>query len=351
MSKRRVLPVLIVCALTLLPQTGRPCTSFVIDEGDVLIFATNLDFMFGEGYVFVNNRGVVKQGYMASTSGRTARWTSKYGSVTFNLTGREFAWGGMNEAGLVISTMWLAASVLPEPDSRPPVNSGFWVQYQLDNFSTVEEVIQSDSLIRLVQDPCHFLVCDASGACASIEFLDGRLVYYSGDTMPIKALTNIPYAEALSHAQAKSVPEDDPQDQSSYRFIQVSDKIGRYDPGDGVAATRYAMDVLTETVFRPHTRWNIVFDIENRRIDFRTRDNTEERSIDFGGLDFTCGSPVKMLDVNGELSGDVTGKLPDYSHELNLEHFKSFCKKYGLAVSDEDAMWLTLFIESFPCEN
>ena len=351
MSRCQVLPVLIVCALTLLPQSGRSCTSFVIDEGNDLIFATNLDFMFGEGYVFVNNRGVVKQGYMAGTTGETARWTSKYGSVTFNLTGREFAWGGMNEAGLVISTMWLAASTLPEPDARPPLNSGFWVQYQLDNFSTVEEVIQSDSLVRLVQDPCHFLVCDASGACASIEFLGGKMVCHTRETMPIKALTNIPYAEALSHAQAKSVPEDDPQDRSNYRFIQVADKIGQYDPGAGVTATDYAMDILTETVFRPHTRWNIVFDIDNRRIDFRTRENTRARSIKFAGLDFTCGSAVKMLDVNGDLSGDVTGRLPDYSHDLNLEHFKGFCEKYGLAVSNEDAMWMTLFIEGFPCEN
>jgi hypothetical protein len=351
MYKHYILPLLIVCTLALLPGPGRPCTSFVIGEGDVLIFATNLDFMFGEGYVFVNKRGVMKQGYMAGTTGETAWWTSKYGSVTFNLTGREFAWGGMNEAGLVISTMWLDASVLPEPDPRPPVNSGFWVQYQLDNFSTVEEVIQSDSLVRLVQDPCHFLVCDASGACASIEFLDGRLVYHTGETMPVKALTNIPYAEALAHTQAKSVPGDDPQDQSNYRFIQVSEKISQYDPGSGVAATDYSMEILTQTVFRPHTRWNIVFDINSRKIDFRTRDNTEERSIDFGGLDFACGSPIKMLDVNGNLSGNVTSRLPDYSHELNLEHFKGFCEKYGLAVSSEDAMWLTLFIESFPCEN
>jgi choloylglycine hydrolase len=326
-----------------------PCTSFVIDKGEELVFATNLDFMFGEGYLFVNNRGVVKQGYMAGTTGETAKWTSKYGSVTFNLAGREFAWGGMNEAGLVVSTMWLDVSVLPAPDQRPPMNSGFWVQYQLDNFSTVEEVIQSDSLIRLVQDRCHFLVCDASGACAAIEFLDGKRVYHTGETMPIKALTNIPYEEALFHAMSNTLPEEDPEDQSSHRFIQAKEKIDRFDPGAGVTPTRYAMDILTETVFRPHTRWNIVFDIKKKKINFRTRENAKERSIRFGGLDFACGSSVKMLEVNKDLSGDITGRLPDYSQKLNVEHFEGFCKKYGIAVTHEDALWLTTFIENFPC--
>ena len=351
MNVRGTLSMLICCALILISQPVRSCTSFVIDEGGALVFGANLDFMFGEGYIFVNNRGVVKQGYLSSTTGETARWISRYGSVTFNLTGREFAWGGMNEAGLVISTMWLSASVLPEPDPRPPVNSGFWVQYHLDNFSTVNEVIRSDSLIRLAEDPCHFLVCDSSGACASIEFLDGRLVCHTGDTMPVKVLTNIPYAEALSHTQANVLPDDDPEDRSTFRFSQVSERLDQYDSSSGVTAAEYAMDILTKTVFRPHTRWNIVFDINDRKIDFKTRDNIHTRAIDFDGLDFACGSAVKMMDVNGDLSGDVTGRFPDYSHELNLEHFKSFCRKFGIAVTDENALWLTRLLESFPCEQ
>ncbi|MCK4349440.1 MAG: hypothetical protein KAX13_01205 [Candidatus Krumholzibacteria bacterium] len=231
------------------------------------------------------------------------------------------------------------------------MNSGYWVKYQLDNFSTVDEVIQSDSLIRLAEDPCHFLVCDSSGACVSIEFLDGRLVYHTRETMPVKVLTNIPYAEALSHAQENAMLENDPEDQSNYRFMHVSDKIGLFDPSADVTATEYAMGILTQTVFRPHTRWNIVFNIKSHKINFRTTESRQVWSIDFSGLDFSCGSAVKMLDVNADLSGDLTNRFPDYSHDLNLKHFKSFCKKFGIAVTDESALWLTMFIESFPCEN
>ena len=38
----------------------------------------------------------------------------------------------MNEAGLVVSSMELRASVLPEPDERLPFGIADWVQYVLD---------------------------------------------------------------------------------------------------------------------------------------------------------------------------------------------------------------------------
>jgi penicillin V acylase-like amidase (Ntn superfamily) len=55
----------------------------------------------------------IKEGFQA---GAIARWVCRYGSVTFNLAGREFAFRGMNEAGLVIGSMEIRAGEFPEPD-------------------------------------------------------------------------------------------------------------------------------------------------------------------------------------------------------------------------------------------
>jgi len=52
----------------------------------------------------------------------------------------EFPLGGMNEAGLIVETMVLEDTQYPSPDSRPEVETLQWVQYQLDNFSTIEAV-------------------------------------------------------------------------------------------------------------------------------------------------------------------------------------------------------------------
>ena len=57
--------------------------------------------------------------------------------------------GGMNEAGLVVETMMLEETEYPSPDSRPGIEILQWIQYQLDNFSTIEEVIASHSQIRI----------------------------------------------------------------------------------------------------------------------------------------------------------------------------------------------------------
>jgi Penicillin V acylase and related amidases len=43
-------------------------------------------------------------------------WISKYGSITFNQSGREFPHGGINEKGLVIEQMWLDEAAYPEMD-------------------------------------------------------------------------------------------------------------------------------------------------------------------------------------------------------------------------------------------
>ena len=67
--------------------SSRACTSFCLDTPGGPFYATNLDLTTGEGYVFVNRRGIAKEGYGTSTTGETAKWLAKYGSVTFNQFG------------------------------------------------------------------------------------------------------------------------------------------------------------------------------------------------------------------------------------------------------------------------
>jgi penicillin V acylase-like amidase (Ntn superfamily) len=155
--------------------------------------------------------------------------------VTFNLIGYQFPWAGMNEAGLIISTMSLAESQSPVPDARPPLETERWIQYQLDNYSSFEQVIASESQVGLtskVPGCCHFLVCDRKGDCATVEMLEGKIVYHLGETLPVIALTNSIY--------------------------------------------------------------------------FRSKWNSQIRGIDFSRLDFACGTPVQMLDVHANRSGDIS---------------------------------------------
>ena len=119
--------LLFLCMLT---SIGKPCTSFCLNDNGNLIFGTNFDNdRVHKGLLFVNNRKVSKTGWESSTTGEYAGWISKYGSVTFNLAGYQLVWAGINEEGLVVSTMALSGTQSPPPDTavrqrRLPARSG-----------------------------------------------------------------------------------------------------------------------------------------------------------------------------------------------------------------------------------
>jgi choloylglycine hydrolase len=339
--------------------TGQECTSFCLDNDGYCIFGTNFDSIPTEGIqgmLYVNKRDVSKTGWDESTTGEVARWTSKYGSVTFNLMGYQLPWGGMNEAGLMISTMSLEGSLAPAPDERPPLEAPLWVQYQLDNYRTVDEVIASESLVRITSPGswcCHFLVCDITGGCATIELLEGRMVYHVGETLPVDALTNSTYEESVQAWHERSMEELSEVEGtgfSLFRFAIAAGEATSFLPTNSEAAVAHAFDTLARASWEG-TVWSIVFDPENLRIHFRTRGNPQIRSIDFSTLDLACGTPVQMLDVQAHLSGDISDDLESYSHDASLDHLANMLELLGLGVSREQTEALLQQIENFPCAD
>jgi len=231
--------------------------------------------------------------------------------------------GGMNEAGLVVEIMSLAESKYPSPDSRPYIRKSQWRQYQLDNFSTVQEVIESHSQIRVVQGTngpaSHYLVGDKMGNCASIEFINGKPMFHTGETMPVKVLTNSTYAESVSYWQQGRPPLHkgvDPED-SLYRFASAADMVSKFDPKTSGSAIDYAFDILKIVAPAHGTMWSIVYDINNFQIFWRTYRNQKIRHLNLKKFDFSCRLPVMVLDINADLSGDVTGKFMNYTQEIN----------------------------------
>jgi penicillin V acylase-like amidase (Ntn superfamily) len=338
------------------PSTAHGCTSFCLRNEGPCIFGTNHDNSVHEGILYVNKRDIVKAGWERSTTGEVARWTSKYGSLTFNLVGYQFPWAGMNEAGLVISTMALEANQPPAPDERPPLESSLWVQYQLDTSGTIGEVVASDSLVRTTsQLPicCHYLVCDRTGACATIEFLEGKMVVHSGNTLPVEALTNDTYEESIEAWRDRSLDELAAVDElglSLFRFAIAAEAVTSYKPVDSQTAIDYAFDTLSQARTN-WTIWSIVFDPGNHQVFFHTNLNSKLRSIDLSRLDFTCGTPVQMLDVHADLSGDISNELETYTHNPSLDHFVNVMDKLGLESNRGQLNSLLQQMERFTCAN
>lgn len=312
--------ILIFCMILicLTSKTGQSCTTFFLDHGNQLVFGRNYDWMVEDGLVIINKRGVKKTAQSRSQD-NLLRWKSKYGSATFNQYGREFPMGGMNEAGLVVEMMMLDETLYPWPDSRPAIDSLQWIQYQLDNFSTVKEVIASDSQIRIWESGgpgCHFLVCDRSADCATIEFIGRELVYHTNETMPVKTLTNSKYADSISFWKKNKIPKSD-KHRSIERFIRAANMVKNNESKSTKTSIDYAFNILDSVAHPSYTQWRIVYDIADLSIYFQTFGNRSIRYFNLKSFDFSCATPVKVLDVKADLSGGIIAKFIDYKYQIN----------------------------------
>ncbi len=351
---------------SLLHTSNYECTSFCLPQNGSAVFGSNYDYPKDnpEGLVFVNKRNVSKTFAESDSLSRHVQWTSKYGSVSVNLVTGQASFAGMNEAGLVISLMGLRGSIAPPPDSRPWIHSYLVLQYILDNFATIPEVIAGMSTLRPVgtEPPYwipHYLVSDQKGKCATIEFLDGKLVVHTGEDLPVKALANSTYEKSISIwrrnlTQKNEINIASIKDPSIRRFLLAAKRVTSYTPESEQSAVHTAFDILDEVsgqnIKGSPTLWSLVFGTKSMRVYFKTILNPEIRFIDLQKLEFSCQTPVRMLDINEKLSGDITGKLTDYSFKLHLAHALKARIKWEMKINPTELERVIKMYDGFLCK-
>ncbi len=294
-------------ALALIPAAARPCTTFCLKTKSGVFYGRNFDFPTGFGQVHINPRGLQKTS-LANPQEKPMTWVSKYGSISFNQNGREFPYGGMNEAGLVIEQMWNNDGTYPPPDSRFGLEELQWIQYQLDVSSSVADVLASDRIARISNTslaPLHFLIADAEGHAATLEYVDGRTVIHTGKDLPYPVLANNSYDISLSF-KSNPKPEDpkafsDATRESSGRFVQAATGV-EADKGADEGAVDRAFEILA-AVTRGGTQWSIVYDLKGRTITYKTRANKSLRRIGMKDFDFACTPAWLCVDIEDNVRG------------------------------------------------
>ena len=310
------------------------CSTFLFENGPSLFVGHNLDdYIDVPGLVVVNKRGIKKSnigwGELVSGLSETAKrlyWTSKYGSITYTARGRECIDGGLNEAGLYIGEMTLLETQYPQDDSRPKIYQVLWMQYVLDSFETVPEVLAHLDEFE-IDDTCrwHFFICDRDGNAATIEFLDQKPVIHTGPDLIAKLLCNDTYQNELQRLKKyQGFGGDRPLDQEDgdMRFVWGAAMLTN-GVQTGQTPLEYAIDILTR-IRGESNRWGIIYDIPLRRIYFRTNEAREFRYVDFSAFDFSPDAPSLILDINEELQGDVTSYFKPYSDSINKEYIAKF---------------------------
>ena len=280
-------------------------------------------------------RGMEKQ---AGMTDNTVRWISKYGSVV--TAGYDIGiCDGMNEKGLVANLLFLTESSYIRPnDPRPVMGLSIWTQYVLDNFSTVGEAVQelSREVFRIdapdlpngAKSTLHLSVSDATGNSAIFEYIDGNLIIHEGRDFQI--MTNSPtYDKQLTlndyWKQIGGLVMLPGTNRASDRFVRASFYIQALPRTNSFRQAVAGVFSVMRNVSVPlgisipeqpniaSTRWRTVADQKNKVYYFESTLSPDVFWVDFKGLDFKAGAPVKKLVLtNGEIyAGNAAGKFQD----------------------------------------
>lgn len=369
MRIHKSLSTLLFSILAILTSSNAyPCTTVVLRTEKGIVFGRNLDWITGTGLILTNPRNLEKIA-LVDPSEKTIKWVSKFGSITFNQVGRDLPYGGMNESGLIVEHMTLDETIYPSKDNRYAIGACQWIQFQLDNYSTVEEVINSDTLLRIVDasSKFHFLVSDRFGHVAAIEFLNGKMVCHTGKSLPVETLANSTYEKSIDCYNKNG---DTKSNLSLFNFCTAAQKIGEFKTSDSDSTIKQAFGLLGAVSQGLGTKWSIVYDFPNMRIYFKIFETptiigeqkiflkqpgiAEIKYVDFKDFDFSCTKTPKALDLNFDKAGNMSQHFINYSSNINKDFISKvfiFFKGWGININitEEEIDFLSKYPESFRC--
>ena len=183
---------------------------------------------------------------------------------------------------------------------------------------------ETDKRIRISQTdpPLHYLVADANGNAATIEFFNGTMVVHQGKDLPFPVLTNSPYVQSEGAASDAKILSGNTNfyfgDNSLQRFTKACSMVERYTQHDiHQPVVDYAFDVLKEVSQHDFTKWSIVYDLKNRKIYFKTALRPDVKSCTFSAFDFACTATPMIMDLNLSVKGDVSKDFKPFNTLIN----------------------------------
>jgi len=307
-----------------------------------MVFGRNYDWITDAGMVCTNLKGLSKTS-LKTENGETISWVSQFGSITFNQYGKEFPTGGMNEKGLVVELMWLDETIYPTADNRPAIGVLQWIQYQLDNCATVDEIIATDKKLRISPTgttPLHYLVADANGNAATIEFLKGRMVIHEGSSLSLPVLTNSIYDESVASYKTSSTSGNN----SLERFGTACNMIQQLNTGNNKKPViDYAFDILGEVAQGDFTKWSIVYDITNKTIQFRTNRFRQIKMVSFNAFGFNCTATAKVWNMNQPGEGNINRLFENFTPAINKKIVEAAAKesetRVPISQANRERLW------------
>ena len=158
---------------------------------------------------------------------------------------------GVNEYGLAIASLTVPHAKTPFDPDKPSTDEVGIMRLILDYATTIEEAVDKfkEYNIEFHTDPLHFMVADASGDSAVIEFINGEIIVYKTDE-PWQVCTNF----ILSTESGNKYCE---------RYFTA---VKRLEESNGVLSEEEAMQLLSD-VDQEGTVWSVVYNLKTGETD------------------------------------------------------------------------------------
>ncbi|MCO4292362.1 linear amide C-N hydrolase [Solitalea sp. MAHUQ-68] len=302
------------------------CTRVVYKgQNNLILTARSMDWQEDtQTNLWIFPRSMERNGEVGKNS---LKWKSKYGSViasAYDICSTD----GMNEKGLVANILWLVESQYPVWDQKTPgLSIAAWVQYVLDNFSTVAETVQAlqkeDFTLITANVPgqnrlttLHLSISDAAGDNAIFEYINGKLIIHHDPQYVVMTNSPIFDKQLALNEYWKSIGGTvmlPGTNRASDRFVRASFYVDAIPKTDNVRlAVASVFSVIRNcsvplgisTPDQPNissTRWRTVADHKNLVYYFETTLTPNTFWVDFKDVDFSEKGAVKKLNLtNGE---------------------------------------------------
>lgn len=303
-----------------------PCTSFILRDHKSIFLCKNFDYFTGRGFIFINQRNDLKIGACIPPE-KPSQWISKFGSITFNAYGKDLPMSGMNEMGLIVESLWLDDTEYPMPDDRKALPELGWIQYMLDNCSTVDEVIEANKQVRIANTSMakvHFVILDLNGKSAAVEMINGKTLITTGNSFSPEVIENQTYSQSLDFMKNNPLgpkcyehPINDKRERFEMASQMIKDKDLKENPLD------YCFEILKKMTWTfengdAPTQWSIVYDLKTKTIHYKTKDNINIKTIKLNDFSFQCSDDVFTINMQTDLN---ELKFNGF-HKYNIEEAK-----------------------------
>ena len=273
-------------------QISIACSAFYFN-GENKIFAKNFDWGFGQGYLIKNIRGQQKYAY-GFRGNNVAGWTSKFGSITFNQNGKEFPYGGINEKGLVVEQLWLGNTEYQENNNKT-ISELEWIQYQLDNYENVDEVIKNiNSLTIKPIARIHYFLADKNGVSAVIDFVNGD-VKIDRKQDKFQVITNETSEDSKKYYDFNK--DINPNSRSHFdRYCILRNNLNVENLS--ISESFKKLNLVKEDEPNYKSSWSIVYDINKLEFYFKSVDNSEIKKVSLKDFSFHSNSNTEFSLIN-----------------------------------------------------